>query len=151
MPPTTRHAGCRDAPSLSRPTQIVFWKIVCHCCAVTTSRGARAFRSRRPRRVVADIPGGTLRPATTSERSNDTRKRRGKAPPRHLRKTRFARINTNPASRLSRNSLLFPQTEPVYRRSLDGLSVSRSGKSSDELSSVMIRNPMIGNRLEAKG
>ena len=33
-------------------------------------------------------------------------------------------------------------------RSLDSLSVSRSGKSSGELSSVMIRNPKVGNSLE---
>src|SRR6058998_2551183 len=33
---------------------------------------------------------------------------------------------------------------------LDSLSVSRSGKSSGELSSVMIRNPMVGNSLEAR-
>src|SRR5438105_2131149 len=34
--------------------------------------------------------------------------------------------------------------------SLDSLSVSRSGKSSGELSSVMILNPIVGNGLEAR-
>jgi len=36
-------------------------------------------------------------------------------------------------------------------RSLDSLSVSRSGKSSSELSSLMVRNPVVGNSLEPKG
>jgi len=36
-------------------------------------------------------------------------------------------------------------------RSLDCLSVSISGKSSSELSSVMIRNPMVGNSFGRKG
>ena len=38
----------------------------------------------------------------------------------------------------------------MCRRSLDNLSVSRSGKSSGELSSVMIRNPMVGNSVEQR-
>src|SRR4249920_1349962 len=46
------------------------------------------------------------------------------------------------------NQLLFHQRERLCARSLDSLSVSRSGKSSGELSSVMIRNPQVGNSLE---
>jgi cold-inducible RNA-binding protein len=46
------------------------------------------------------------------------------------------------------NQLLFFESERLCRRSLNSLSVSRSGKSSGELSSVMIRNPVVGNSLE---
>ncbi|MDB6109167.1 MAG: hypothetical protein JWR69_917 [Pedosphaera sp.] len=42
----------------------------------------------------------------------------------------------------------FPKPERLCGRSLASLSVSRSGKSSSELSSVMIRNPTVGNSLE---
>ncbi len=44
-----------------------------------------------------------------------------------------------------------PQVTDYAPVRLDSLSVSRPGKSSGELSSVMIRNPMVGNSLEAKG
>jgi hypothetical protein len=40
------------------------------------------------------------------------------------------------------------QSPPWWFRSLDCLSVSRSGKSSSELCSLMVRNPMVGNSLD---
>jgi hypothetical protein len=42
----------------------------------------------------------------------------------------------------------FIETEGIYGRSVDSLSGSRSGKSSSELSSLMVRNPKVGNSLE---
>jgi hypothetical protein len=42
----------------------------------------------------------------------------------------------------------FAKAERWCRRSLESLSVSMAGKSSGELSSVMIRNPAVGNSFE---
>ena len=44
----------------------------------------------------------------------------------------------------------FTKDGRCYDSSLDSLSVSRSGKSSGELSSVMVRNPKVGNSLEVR-
>jgi hypothetical protein len=90
-----------------------------------------------------------------------TRKRRERRAPGMMRVSSYAPL-TVPGSAKSDGEAIFAAKdfEELFcyyaelrrwcSRSLDSLSVSRSGKSSGELSSVMIRNPKVGNSLEQR-
>src|SRR6186713_1456617 len=59
-------------------------------------------------------------------------------------------IRADPSPSDLRIDCYLPGSVRVWSRSLDNLSVSRSGKSSGELSSMMIRNPMVRNSFELR-